>query len=206
MLTVSGFRKSFITFHWLDSNCNCKFSPDGDVECAEENPCGQGYLCLNTVGGFDCVLPTDAPTDAPTGAPTRSPTDPVSSSGPAPFTLKVLHTSNSLGGFDAVDNVAEFTAIIENLRDSNTIVLSGGSNYIPGLLLETAGQVEMEGPLQIIYEKLFQDTTLVVNEGRGNVDIAFMNAIGFDASAIGNHEFDYGSDFFAGKHPCLNFG
>jgi 2',3'-cyclic-nucleotide 2'-phosphodiesterase (5'-nucleotidase family) len=34
--------------------------------------------------------------------------------------------------------------------------------------------------------------------GQGLVDIAFMNAIGFDASAIGNHEFDLGSDFFAG--------
>ena len=33
-----------------------------------------------------------------------------------------------------------------------------------------------------------------LREGGGRVDISIMNAIAFDASAFGNHEFDLGTD------------
>ena len=38
-----------------------------------------------------------------------------------------------------------------------------------------------------------QDNNLV-NFSKGKSAIAFMNAVGYDAMALGNHEFDYGQD------------
>ena len=55
--------------------------------------------------------------------------------------------------------------------------------------------------LQAAYQALFAEPGLTgIAEGSGRVDIAIMNIIGFDASAIGNHEFDLGSDAVASHH------
>lgn len=53
-----------------------------------------------------------------------------------------------------------------------------------------------------------QDNNLV-NFSKGKSAIAFMNAAGYDAMALGNHEFDYGQDVLAerireAKFPMLS--
>ncbi|GMG81357.1 hypothetical protein LNKW23_05700 [Paralimibaculum aggregatum] len=42
----------------------------------------------------------------------------------------------------------------------------------------------------------FRDYFEEIDTQEGRVDIAIMNALGFDASAVGNHEFDAGTDYF----------
>ena len=104
----------------------------------------------------------------------------------APFTLQLLHASDMDSSTGALSNVENFSAILEGFRreyPDNTIVLSSGDNYVPGPRYFAAGDAST-GPV-----------LGVPGDGRG--DIAFMNAMGFQASALGNHELDRGTETFA---------
>lgn len=125
------------------------------------------------------------------------------------FTLQILHASDLEGGVEAIKLAPNFAAIVDDLEDNNpadgTIILSAGDNYIPGPFFNAASDSALRGPLQAAYQELFA-TDLGgsaadldnIREGRGRVDIAIMNIIEFNASAVGNHEFDVGSDAFEG--------
>jgi len=54
-----------------------------------------------------------------------------------PFTLQLFHASDLEGGVDAIDNAPNFAAIIDGLEEEydNTLIISGGDNYIPGPLM-----------------------------------------------------------------------
>ncbi len=117
------------------------------------------------------------------------------------FTLQILHASDLEGGVDALDRAPNFAAIVDALEDQeNTIILSAGDNYIPGPFFNAAGDratFRDGGIFNDTYNTLFNTTEYdSLREGGGRVDISIMNVIGFDASAIGNHEFDNGSDAF----------
>ena len=126
---------------------------------------------------------------------------------PQNFTLQLLHVSDLEGGVDAISRAANFAAITDKLEDqfSNTLILSGGDNFLPGPFFNAAGDRTIfrdSGLFNDVYNDLFDlpgDGTEQyggLREGGGRVDISIMNIIGFDASAIGNHEFDLGSDAF----------
>lgn len=66
---------------------------------------------------------------------------------------------------------------------SNTLVVSSGDNYIPGPRFNAANDSSL--------------TTLLGIPDVGRADIAFLNAIGVQASAIGNHELDLNTKQFA---------
>ncbi|MCG8444258.1 MAG: 5'-nucleotidase C-terminal domain-containing protein, partial [Hyphomicrobiales bacterium] len=118
------------------------------------------------------------------------------------FRLQILHASDLEGGVDAIDNAPNFAAIVDALEDEfeNTLILSSGDNYIPGPFFNAAGDRDTfreGGVFNDTYNELFgTDAFNALREGEGRVDISIMNIIGFDASAIGNHEFDNGSDAF----------
>ncbi len=117
------------------------------------------------------------------------------------FQLQILHASDLEGGLDALDRAANFASVVELLEEDNpnTVVLSSGDNYIPGPFFGAAGNRDLRDPLQEVYQDLFDEPGLTnIREGDGRVDISIMNIIGFDASAIGNHEFDSGADTFEG--------
>ena len=102
------------------------------------------------------------------------------------FTLQLLHASDMDGSTGALQNVENFSAILDGFRrqyPDNTLVLSSGDNYIPGPRFDAAGDDSLASVLGI------------PGEGRG--DIALLNAMGFQASAIGNHELDRGTGSFA---------
>jgi 2',3'-cyclic-nucleotide 2'-phosphodiesterase (5'-nucleotidase family) len=116
------------------------------------------------------------------------------------YTLQILHASDLEGGVDAIDSAANFAAIVDKLEDEfeNTITLSAGDNYIPGPFFGAAGDRSLRTPLQEFYQEYFDEAGLTnVREDVGRVDISIMNAIGFDASAVGNHEFDAGTNTFS---------
>ncbi len=117
-----------------------------------------------------------------------------------PFTLQFLHASDLEGGVEALDNAPNFAAIMEALEaeNDNTIILSSGDNYIPGPFFNAAGSSDLRGVIQETYQEFFNEPGLTnLRETAGRIDISIMNFIGFDASAIGNHEFDAGPDAFA---------
>ena len=91
------------------------------------------------------------------------------------FTLQVLHAADQEAGLAAVEDAVFFSAVIEALADDfdNTLRLSSGDLYIPG--------------------PFFQASDAVF--GRAGVgDVLINNALGFQAVALGNHEFDFGPE------------
>ena len=90
------------------------------------------------------------------------------------------------GAVGALENVETFYTILDGFRNQlpdNTLVLSSGDNYVPGPRFYAAGDKSNDAVLGI--------------SGNGRGDIALLNAIGFQASALGNHELDQGTGVFA---------
>lgn len=100
----------------------------------------------------------------------------------ASFKLQLLHASDLEGGVETLENAPNFSAVVNGLTSEfpeNTVILSSGDNYIPGPFFAAAADPSLDEVLG--------------SAGPGRGDIAIMNAIGFDASAFGNHEFDVGT-------------
>ena len=102
------------------------------------------------------------------------------------FTLQLLHVSDMGGSVGALGDVENFSAILDGFRrqlPNNTLVLSSGGNYVPGPRYYAAN----DGA----------NIPLLGVPGNGRGDIALLNVMGFQASAVGNHEFDRGAGAFA---------
>ncbi|MBE7382415.1 MAG: 5'-nucleotidase C-terminal domain-containing protein [Leptolyngbya sp. SIO1E4] len=104
----------------------------------------------------------------------------------ADFTLELLHTADQEAGIPALDDAPRFSAVLNALKaqdlgddgiEDNTLVLSSGDAILPGLFFEAS-------------EDVFG--------GAGRADILIQNELGFQAIALGNHEFDLGTEFLAG--------
>ena len=102
------------------------------------------------------------------------------------FTLEILHAADQEAGIAALDDAPNFSAVLNALEaedlgndgeEDNTIVLSSGDAFIPGLVYEAS------------------EETL---GAAGRADILIQNELGFDAIALGNHEFDNGTEELAG--------
>ncbi len=97
------------------------------------------------------------------------------------FVLQLLHASDMDGAVGALDNVETFSALLDGFRSQlpqRTLVLSSGDNFIPGPRFYAAADVAALAALGL--------------PGIGRGDVALLNAMGFQASALGNHEFDLG--------------
>ncbi|KST69573.1 choice-of-anchor I family protein [Mastigocoleus testarum] len=146
-----------------------------------------------------------APFDSPTGNPVLAVANEVSKTTTLydievpDYTLQILHASDLEGGVDAIDSAANFAAIVDKFEDEveNSITLSAGDNYIPGPFFGAAGDRSLRTPLKEFYQEFFNEAGLTnIREDVGRVDMSIMNVIGFDASAVGNHEFDAGTNAF----------
>ncbi|SFE67224.1 choice-of-anchor I family protein [Roseivivax sediminis] len=125
-----------------------------------------------------------------------------------PYTLQLLHANDLEGGVEALDNAPNFAAIVDSLDDTyeNTVTISSGDNYIPGVFFSTAADFSFGGILTDAYARYYTEVLgldadtlpeLDLGRGAGRVDVSIMNFIGFDASAVGNHEFDAGTSAFS---------
>lgn len=114
-----------------------------------------------------------------------------------PLTLQILHASDFEAGIPALDDAVRFSAILNRFRTNtegsfgvsgnilaNTLTLSSGDNYIPGPFLNASSDESL-------------NDLLGDDSGPGRADIAIMNALGIQASAFGNHEFDLGTSLVA---------
>ncbi|MCH2214570.1 MAG: choice-of-anchor I family protein [Flavobacteriales bacterium] len=113
------------------------------------------------------------------------------------YTLQILHASDLEGGVDAIGRAPNFAAIVDAFEDeySNTVRISSGDNFIPGPFFNASSDFELRATLQEVNQDLFGEPGLTnLREARGRADITIANIIGFDASSLGNHEFDAGTD------------
>lgn len=101
------------------------------------------------------------------------------------YTLQLLHFADGEAGLLASNTAPYLAALVDAFDDdyTNTLILAGGDNYIPGPFL-AAGT----------------DPSVIAVVGKGDnpgaADIEIHNRIGVEASTIGNHEFDLGTRAF----------
>ncbi|MFP4009411.1 MAG: hypothetical protein ACLFV6_15630, partial [Spirulinaceae cyanobacterium] len=98
--------------------------------------------------------------------------------------FQFLHAADQEAGIPALDDAPRFSAVLNALKNQdadndgnadygNTLVLSSGDAYIPGVFFSASESVY---------------------GAPGIGDILIQNELGFDAIALGNHEFDLGTD------------
>lgn len=107
------------------------------------------------------------------------------------YTLQLLHFADAESGRLASQTAPNLAALVDRFEDqfANTLKLAGGDNFIPGPFLAAGTDPSLRSVLGLA-------PTATVSIAA--VDIAIHNAIGIAASAIGNHEFDLGSNALAG--------
>jgi 2',3'-cyclic-nucleotide 2'-phosphodiesterase (5'-nucleotidase family) len=113
-------------------------------------------------------------------------------------TVQILHASDFEASVSAIQDAPRFAAIVDTLENTypNTLILSSGDNFIPSpfsLSGEDPSLVNVFKNTYITYyNSNFANNDLRAGIGRG--DISIMNFIGIEASALGNHEFDWGTN------------
>ncbi len=100
-------------------------------------------------------------------------------------TLQLLHAADMEGGIEALENAPRFSSVLNALKPEveNTVIIGAGDSYIPGPFFAAANN----GSLREVLGR----------EGSGRADILMLNAMGFMAGALGNHEFDAGTGTLA---------
>ncbi|NJL97622.1 MAG: bifunctional metallophosphatase/5'-nucleotidase [Synechococcaceae cyanobacterium SM2_3_2] len=137
-------------------------------------------MCLDILGQScniapGTLIPGPAATPFPPGLglPLQSDPDVALSSSAPVFTVQVLHAADQEAGVDAIEFAPRFSAVLNGLRAqfNNTITVASGDLWIPGPFYNATG---------------------------GVADININSALGFQAAALGNHEFDLGTNPLSG--------
>jgi 2',3'-cyclic-nucleotide 2'-phosphodiesterase (5'-nucleotidase family) len=110
------------------------------------------------------------------------------------FQMQILHSSDMESSVPAVIDAPYYAAIVDKLEDQhvNTLILSSGDNTLPGPFLSSGEDPALQTPLRSTASAYFSGVQ-AQRPAIGRTDIAIMNIIGFNASALGNHEFDLGT-------------
>ena len=100
-------------------------------------------------------------------------------------TLQLLHAADMEGGIEALENAPRFSSVLNALKAEveNTVIIGAGDSYIPGPFFAAGNNESLREVLG--------------REGSGRADILMLNAMGFMAGALGNHEFDAGTGTLA---------
>ncbi len=119
---------------------------------------------------------------------------------PSAYTLQILHVSSLEGGTNTFKEAINLASLVDALEDKspNSITLSTGDNFLPGPVYFAAEDLAMREALISVYQKLTGKELSSLEIGSGRLDATLLNIIGFDASALGNHELDQGTSTFAG--------
>lgn len=97
------------------------------------------------------------------------------------FTLQILHSADADGDGDLINNTKVFSAMLNHFRSkyNNNLTLYSGDAWIPGSYYSASSDSSLADLLGI--------------RGDGRAHVAYLNAMGFQASVFGNHEFDQGT-------------
>jgi 2',3'-cyclic-nucleotide 2'-phosphodiesterase (5'-nucleotidase family) len=110
---------------------------------------------------------------------------------PVAFTLQLLHLADAEAGLLASETAPNLAALVDAFDGTfpDTLILAGGDNFIPGPFLSAGTDPSLSAALTAAFGSS-QSTAFA------RPDIAIHNLLGVEASAIGNHEFDLGSNVF----------
>jgi 2',3'-cyclic-nucleotide 2'-phosphodiesterase (5'-nucleotidase family) len=116
------------------------------------------------------------------------------------FQMQILHSSDMESSVPAVIDAPNYAAIMDKLEDThvNTLKLSSGDNTLPGPFLSAGEDPALQTVLRSTTSSYYSGTQ-AVRPAIGRADIAIMNILGFNASALGNHEFDLGTSDLNGQ-------
>ncbi len=116
------------------------------------------------------------------------------------YQMQILHSGDMESGLAAVVDAPNYAAIVDKLEDQhvNTLILSSGDNTLPGPFLSSGEDPSLQTPLRSTSARYYSGTQ-ALRAAIGRADIAIMNIIGFNASALGNHEFDLGTSDLNGQ-------
>ncbi|MCA1998841.1 MAG: 5'-nucleotidase C-terminal domain-containing protein, partial [Hyphomicrobiales bacterium] len=110
------------------------------------------------------------------------------------FQLQLLHFADGEAGLLALDTAKNLAAMVDAFDDdyANTLILAGGDNWLPGPFLAAGTDTAVRDEINAATGSTMTGTIPIAA-----ADIAIHNLIGVEASAIGNHEFDLGSNVLA---------
>lgn len=110
------------------------------------------------------------------------------------YQMQILHSSDMESSVAATTDAPNYAAVVDKLEDQhvNTLILSSGDNTLPGPFLSAGEDPSVQSALRATASSYYAGTQ-AVRPAIGRPDIAIMNIIGFNASALGNHEFDLGT-------------
>ncbi|MFS8037816.1 ExeM/NucH family extracellular endonuclease [Xanthobacter sp. AM11] len=112
----------------------------------------------------------------------------------ADYTLQLLHFSDGEAGLLASETAPNLAALVDAYDDdySNTLILAGGDNWLPGPFLAAGTDPAVRDAINEVTGSTMTGTIPIAA-----ADIAIHNVIGVEASALGNHDFDLGSNVLA---------
>ncbi|MFZ4688163.1 MAG: bifunctional metallophosphatase/5'-nucleotidase [Polymorphobacter sp.] len=110
------------------------------------------------------------------------------------YRLQILHFSDGEAGTLAPLTAPNLAALVDKFEDqyANSITLAGGDTFLPGPFL-AAGT---DPSLVTLLNTLTGSTIAATGAAPGVVDTVIHNLIGVEASGIGNHEWDLGSNVY----------
>ncbi len=158
------------------------------------------YLPSSTVHLGPEVVVFIEPADSPSGNALLLTTNEISGTvevfeiEPQRYTLQLLHFADAEAGLLASTTAPNLAALVDAFDDdfSNTLILAGGDNFLPGPFLAAGTDPSVAAAINATTGSTIGSTVPI-----GAADIAIHNIIGVEASTIGNHEFDLGSNAFA---------
>lgn len=128
----------------------------------------------------------------------------------AGLTLQIVHVGDIELDTGTLDRIPRLAAVVEGLtrQQENSLVVSAGGNFLPGPLLRAGGDPSVAAALTAAENARLglpadidgdgaADALGGLAAGPARIDVAILNAIGLDASALGNQEFDLGSGVLA---------
>lgn len=134
-------------------------------------------LCFAIATAFACTRPVAVP----------RPTPPPESERPDSLDLVIASTTDVHGWLRAWNYYDDAPDSARGLTRAATIVDSVRAANPARVVLVDAGDLLQGNPLAYVAARIARDSVHPV--------VAAMNAMGYDAAAIGNHEFNYGVDF-----------
>lgn len=151
----------------------------------EDNPAGElrGQIDLEIAEGID----RGDDSDGEDNGENEDDNNGDDMNGDGTFTLQLLHAADQEASIPALDTADSFSAVLNALREEdadgdgvadyeNTVTLSSGDAYIPS-------------PFSLASAEVY--------DGIARGDILIQNELGFEAIALGNHEFDFGTGTLA---------
>lgn len=169
---MSGSRRRFVRvgFALGASACiACASGIGGDLDSKDPIGTSNGSGGASTSG-------EDAPDGSLPDGPDAGPVKPA----PTPsFVLQLLHASDMESGAEAIEDAPRFSAVLDSLRSKypeQTLTLASGDTWIPGPFYTVSGDKSLAEELGL--------------PKPGRTDVLMLNAMGFQSSCFGNHEFD----------------